>query len=149
MVDLETPPSGCAAEQRTDDGEPAPRHQPRTTVACNLAYVDRRSRCRVSVALAGCLPLPGFQLCALQHHELFAAAEALTEEMMQHFMMQALPGRVCACHPYLLWTSVYAHACSVLDCSTDFSELRNCQRTDFQPSIGIAARAFLQLTLMG
>ena len=34
------------------------------------------------------------------HGALFAEAELLTEGMMQHFLMQALPGRVCACHPY-------------------------------------------------
>ena len=34
------------------------------------------------------------------HGALFAEAELLTEGMTQHFLMQVLPGRVCACHPY-------------------------------------------------
>ena len=35
-----------------------------------------------------------------QHAELFHAAEPLTEGLMQDFMVEARPGRVCACHPY-------------------------------------------------
>ena len=51
-------------------------------------------------ALCGTQPPSLLDHLRSHHGELFAAAEPLTEDMMQHFTMQALPGRVCACHPY-------------------------------------------------
>ena len=50
-----------------------------------------------------------------QHAEHFHAAEQLAEGLMQDFMVEAKPGRVCACHPYHarkdLWTNIPVRAC--------------------------------------
>ena len=51
-------------------------------------------------ALCGLRPMNLLEHLRRQHAEHFQAAEQLTESLMQDFMVEAAPGRVCACHPY-------------------------------------------------
>ena len=51
-------------------------------------------------ALCGARPPCLLDHLRVHHAEWTAAAEQLTEEMMQQFMMRAKPGRICSCHPY-------------------------------------------------
>ena len=53
-----------------------------------------------SCVLCSMQPMNLLEHLRRQHAEHFHAAEQLAEGLMQDFMVEAKPGRVCACHPY-------------------------------------------------
>ena len=72
----------------------------------------------------------------LHHAAWFAAAVPLTEDLMRGFLTKALPGRICACHPYYARTEQQdEHVCpcllnfGLLHCFLRATQVANAQNT--------------------
>ena len=65
-----------------------------------LRWPDVRRQLVFTCVLCSMQPMNLLEHLRWQHAEHFHAAEQLAEGLMQDFMVEAKPGRVCACHPY-------------------------------------------------